>query len=90
MQKSEVFEKRGIQAGGRIIGRSGDFSGKTYMESYPFMCSGGMQQRINLAMALAADPDLLIADEPTSALDLSVQSQILKLLKRVCRDGNWH
>lgn len=79
-------KKEAYKQAEELLEEVGIFPAKQYMESYPFMCSGGMQQRINLAMALAADPDLLIADEPTSALDLSVQSQILKLLKRVCRD----
>ena len=60
----------------------------TRYSDYPHTFSGGMRQRIVIAMALACNPSLIIADEPTTALDVTIQAQILDLLKKVQSEGN--
>ncbi|BBK29819.1 peptide/nickel transport system ATP-binding protein [Stella humosa] len=56
------------------------------IEQYPHQFSGGMRQRVVIALALCANPRLIVADEPTTALDVSIQAQIIALLKRLCRE----
>jgi peptide/nickel transport system ATP-binding protein len=69
-----MFEKVGIPSPAERV------------HSYPHQLSGGMRQRVMIAMALACTPDLLIADEPTTALDVTIQAQILDLLRQLQRD----
>ena len=71
-----------------LLNEVGIPAAKHRIDSYPHVFSGGMRQRVVIALALCANPDLIIADEPTTALDVSIQAQIIALLRRLCREHN--
>lgn len=70
----------------KLLDEVGIPAARERIEHYPHQFSGGMRQRVVIALALAAEPKVIIADEPTTALDVSIQAQIITLLKRLCRD----
>ncbi len=93
LQVAEVFmlhqgmrKREALRQTISLLGEMGIPNPEARIREYPHQMSGGMRQRILIAMAMAAMPKLLIADEPTTALDVTVQAQILSLLKRLQRD----
>ena len=71
-----------------LLDRVGIPEARARLKNYPHQLSGGMRQRVMIAIALASDPALIIADEPTTALDVTIQAQVLDLLRDVVKDSN--
>jgi oligopeptide transport system ATP-binding protein len=84
----DMNRKEGEARAAELIDRVGIPSAKARLRDYPHQFSGGMRQRAMIAMALACEPKLMIADEPTTALDVTIQAQILDLLRELVAEEN--
>jgi len=87
-QHADVSIAQARQRALSLLEETGIHDAEVRMDEYPHQFSGGMRQRVVIALALCTDPELIIADEPTTALDVSVQKQILALIRRLCTEHN--
>ena len=86
MAHASYSEREATRRGVKLLGRMGITTPERAINSYPHQFSGGMRQRVALAIGMSNEPALLIADEPTTALDVTIQAQILELLRELNRD----
>ena len=86
LQHLDVTKAEANQRARDLIDRVGIPNPEVRLDQYPHQFSGGMRQRVVIALALCSEPDVIIADEPTTALDVSVQAQILDLIKSLARE----
>lgn len=82
----EITEKEAREIAIELLRKTGIPAADKRIDDYPHQFSGGMRQRVVIALALAGEPKLIIADEPTTALDVSIQAQIIDLLKSLCKE----
>ena len=82
----EMSEKAARERAIQLLQDVGIPAAERRIDHYPHQFSGGMRQRVVIALALCANPRLIVADEPTTALDVSIQAQIITLIKRLCRE----
>ena len=87
-QHTEMNKKQAAKHAERMLDSVGISNPRQRMKQYPHELSGGMRQRVMVAMALSCSPKLLIADEPTTALDVTIQAQILDLIKKLKNEAN--
>ncbi|NTV79445.1 MAG: ABC transporter ATP-binding protein, partial [Clostridiales bacterium] len=88
LQHTDFTKQKAKETSLKLLESVGIFPAEQRYQQYPFELSGGMSQRVSIAMAIACNPKLLIADEPTTALDVTVQDQILNLLKELQAKNN--
>lgn len=87
LHKPELGRKQRRQRILKMLEKVGVSAPETRLKTYPHQLSGGIRQRIMIAMALGCEPDILIADEPTTALDVTIQAQILELMRELQRES---
>ena len=87
-QHSDMTEEQAVERAIQMLKRMSLPNPEVILNSYPFELSGGMNQRVGVAMAMCFSPKLLLADEPTSALDVTTQAQVVKEMMNICHEDD--